>query len=111
MLMLVSEFKSAGNPPSLPASLPDGSSFSQYLLELVVHARRTAEAIDDQESDGKHRQQRIYTFRIIDFPELEFSIRVPTRHHYRLEGRGLPEITRTIFTNTSVVSNQSVVSN
>lgn len=109
--MLVSEFKSAGNPPSLPSSLDDSSSFSQYLLELVVHARTTAVEIDNLENNGNRRQQRIYSFRIVDFPFLEFSIRVPTRHHYRLGGRGLPKIQSTLISNNFIVSNQSLVGN
>lgn len=102
--MLVSEFKT-NNPPLLPSYLADADSINQYIVDLVSHARFVAEKIDELEHDGKHRQQRIYSFQITRFPNLKFSIRVPTRHHYRLENRGFQLAVSKYLENSTLIDN------
>ena len=109
--MRPSEFLAVSNSPPLPDSLTDENSIEQYLVDLISHARLVAKKIDEDENDGEHRLIRLYAVRITDFPFLEFSIRIPTRHHYRLENRDLPTISLNIFNNNSVISNQFIMNN
>ena len=108
--MLVSDFNQ-GSPPPLPASLADGNSVDQYIMNLVAHAYYTAIEIDNEEHGGKHRQKRMFNFEIGTFPNMTFSIRIPTRHRYRLENRGLPETQSTTIDNNYIVDNNSLVAN
>ena len=109
--MRPSEFLATPNSPPLPDSLTDENSIEQYLVNLISHARLVAKKIDEDENDGEHRLIRLYAVRITDFPFLEFSIRIPTRHHYRLENRGLPVIETSIINNDYLFSNNSILSN
>lgn len=105
--MLISEFN-VGNAPPLPPNL--SGTIEQYLVDLISYAQGAARKIDELENDGAPRQQRMYGFRITDFPGIEFSIRIPTRHHYRLENLGLPEVNSPLISNSFLVSNQSLIS-
>jgi len=110
--MLVSEFNAQGSPPPLPTSLADGDSVDQYLMNLVAHAYYTAIEIDNEEHGGNNRQRRIFDFEVETFPNMSFSIRVPTRHRYRLENRGLPKAEQsTTINNNYTVDNNSLVAN
>jgi hypothetical protein len=108
--MLVSEFNQ-GSPPPLPDSLGENDRVDQYIMNLVAHAYYTAIKIDQEEHGGKRRQQRMFNFEIGTFPDMTFSIRIPTRHRYRLENRGLPETQSTTIDNNYIVDNNSLVAN
>lgn len=108
--MLVSEFKT-GNVPPLPTSLADTDDINQYIINLVAHAYYTGIEIDNRDHNGKPRQRRLYSFEVLEFPKMRFSIRIPTRHRYRLENRGLPKVQSTTINNNHLVSNNSLISN
>jgi len=108
--MLVSEFNQGSSPP-LPTSLGDSDTVDQYIMNLVAHAYYTAIEIDIEEYGGSSRQRRMFDFEIATFPNMEFSIRIPTRHRYRLENRGLPETQSTTIDNNYIVNNNSLVAN
>jgi hypothetical protein len=109
--MLVSEFNSQGSPPLLPASLGESDRVEQYIMNLVAHAYYTAIEIDNEENGGKNRLSRMFEFEVETFPDMTFSIRIPTRHRYRLENRGLPETQSTTINNNYIVDNNSLVAN
>jgi len=109
--MLVSKFKAAGNPPPLPTSLADTDDINQYIINLVAHAYYTGIEIDRRDHNGKRRQRRLYGFEILEFPNMKFSIRIPTRHRYRIENRGLPEIQSTAIDNNTLISNNALIIN
>ena len=108
--MRPSEFLAIPNSPPLPDSLRDESSIEQYLVNLISHARSVAQKIDEMENDGNRGMVRLYAVRITDFPFLEFSIWIPTGHHYRFENLGLPEIKEKVI-NSSILDNSVVLDN
>ncbi|NBD16818.1 MAG: hypothetical protein GVY04_11975 [Cyanobacteria bacterium] len=67
--MLVSEFKT-GNVPPLPASLADTDDINQYIINLVAHAYYTGIEIDNRDHNGKRRQRRLYSFEVLEFPNM-----------------------------------------
>jgi len=110
--MLVSDFITDDAPP-LPVSLQNTDRLDKYLIRLVSHAYEVSKEIDELENDGETRQQRLYDFEIERYPNIRFSIRIPTRHRYRLENRGLSEGVSNagVISNSSPISNQSLISN
>jgi len=108
--MLVSEFKTANAPP-LPASLADTDDINQYIINLVAHAYYTGIEIDNRDHNGKRRQRRLYSFEVLEFPNMKFSIRIPTRHRYRIENRGLPALQSTAIDNNILISNNALITN